>query len=255
MCLIFVALEAHPNYPVLFAANRDEFYDRPAAPASFWPEAPELLAGRDLRAGGTWLGITKTGRIAALTNYRDPNENRPDAPSRGLLVTGFLRSEESPSGYLGQLSGGAAQYNGFNFLAGRQQEFYWYSNRGLGIQKLSPGIHGLSNHLIDTPWPKVEKGKRKLEEILSRETVSTEDLFELLLDRTPVRDECLPDTGVGLQWERILSPMFISSPTYGTRSSTVILLDRSGLATFEERSFENGGSKGSSTVKYSFPLS
>jgi uncharacterized protein with NRDE domain len=255
MCLIFVALDVHPKYPVIIAANRDEFYDRPTAPAAFWPENPELLAGRDLRAGGTWLGITRTGRIAALTNYRDPHDNRPDAPSRGLLVTGFLLSEEPPSGYLDRLANDASSYNGFNFLAGQNRDFYWYSNRGDGIQKLSPGIHGLSNRLIDTPWPKVEKGKRKLEEIASSEKVTTEDFFQLLSDRTMPADERLPDTGVGLEWERILAPMFISSPTYGTRSSTVILLDRSGRITFEERCFANGGNRGTSSGKYSFPLS
>jgi uncharacterized protein with NRDE domain len=254
MCLIFLALDAHPKYPIVIAANRDEFYDRPTAPATFWTDAPELLAGQDLRAGGTWLGITRTGRIAALTNYRDPKSNREGAPSRGKLVANFLLSSETPALYLERLSHNARQYNGFTLLTGERGQFYWYSNRGDAIRKLSSGIHGLSNHLMDTPWPKVSKGKTEISRILAQEQVPVEGLFALLLDKTIVQDTLLPDTGVGLEWERILSPVFISSPTYGTRSSTVILVDRSGVTTFTERSFEKG-IEGHSIAEHSFSLS
>ena len=237
MCLIFMAMDAHPDYRIVIAANRDEFYDRPSAPASFWPESPQLLAGRDLRAGGTWLGITRSGRLAALTNYRDPESKRAERPSRGKLVSDFLIGRENPVSYLERISANAGRYNGFSLLVGRNGNFYCYSNRSEGIRTLGPGIHGLSNHLLDTPWPKVEKGRQALSRLLSGNTICPEDLFHFLLDRTAAPDELLPDTGVGLEMERMLSPVFISSPGYGTRSSTVILLDRTGRVTFAEKAF------------------
>lgn len=253
MCLIFVAVDAHPNYRTVIAANRDEFYERPSAPASFWPEAPQLLAGRDLRAGGTWLGITKTGRIAALTNYRDPESTIAEAPSRGNLVSNFLLGREKPVPYLEQISANAHRYNGFSLFVGQSTNLYYYSNRAGGIRALGRGIHGLSNHLLDTPWPKVEKGKQALRTILTGESICPDDLFHFLLDRTAAPDELLPNTGVGLDLERMLSPVFISSPEYGTRSSTVILLDRTGRVTFIEKSFQSG-SEDPSTVECSFML-
>lgn len=254
MCLIFVAVNVHPRYPLVVAANRDEFYDRPTAPAAFWPESPEVLAGRDLRAGGTWIGITRTGRIAAVTNYRDMKRNKPGAPSRGKLVSGFLLCSDPPVTYLEHLAQEADQYNGFNILVGEQEEIYGYSNCEGKIRKVPQGIHGLSNHLLDTPWPKVEIGKQILCGVLAEADFSAEDIFELLLNRAVAKDEDLPDTGVGLEWERILAPIFIKSPTYGTRSSTIILLDRAGGITFTERSFDNG-LEHFTTVKHSLLLS
>jgi uncharacterized protein with NRDE domain len=253
MCLIFISIEAHPKYPLLIAANRDEFYDRPSAPASFWPEAPQLLAGRDLRAGGTWLGITKTGRIAALTNYRDPQSNRTDAPSRGALVSDFLLCQDEPVSYLKQIDADARRYNGFNLLVGQGSKFFYYSNRAKEILALGPGVHGLSNHLLDTPWPKVENGKAALKNLLAQESIRPEELFHFLHDREFAADKFLPDTGVGLETERMLSPIFISSPGYGTRSSTVILLDRTGCLTFVEKSF-GSPAESSSTNQHSFML-
>ena len=255
MCLIFVAVDAHPKYRIVIAANRDEFYDRPTAPASFWPEAPELLGGRDLRAGGTWIGITRNGRIAALTNFREDLKTiRVDAPSRGKLVSDFLLCGESPETYLDRLSREANRYNGFTLLVGEGTEFCCYSNRGNGILKLFPGIHGLSNHLLDTPWPKVVKGKQVLNGLLAKEELSMEELFHFLLDRIVAPDESLPNTGVDREWERTLSPIFIVSPNYGTRSSTAILLDRYGNVTFMERTFDQGIMEGSSAVKHAFRL-
>jgi uncharacterized protein with NRDE domain len=253
MCLILVAVDAHPDYPIVIAANRDEFYDRPSAPASFWPEAPQLLAGRDLRAGGTWLGLTRTGRMAALTNYRDPESNRVEAPSRGNLVSDFLPSRKNPVSYLEQISANAHRYNGFNLLVGQSANFYYYSNRAKGIRTLGPGIHGLSNHLLDIPWPKVETSKQALRALMTGESLCPEDLFHLLLDHNAAPDELLPNTGIGLEKERMLSAIFISSPGYGTRSSTVILLERIGRVTFIEKSFQNGP-ENPSAVEYSFTL-
>lgn len=241
MCLILVAVDTHPKYKLVIAANRDEFYDRPTAPAAFWHDAPRLLAGRDLREGGTWIGVTREARIAAVTNYRQPELNMAGSPSRGKLVAGFLLGQESPVHYLERLSRDAASYSGFNLLVGQSEELYWLSSHGKEIRKLSPGIHGLSNHLLDTPWPKVERGRRALGGILTAADPSAEEIFQCLMDKTTVPDEDLPDTGVGLELERMLSPVFIASPGYGTRSSTVILLERNGSLTFTERSFGPAG--------------
>jgi uncharacterized protein with NRDE domain len=253
MCLIFVAVEAHPKYQIVIAANRDEYYDRPTTAASFWPEAPQLLAGRDLRAGGTWLGITKTGRLAALTNYRDPASNSADAPSRGHLVSDFLLSQDTPASYLEHISSFAHRYNGFSLIVGQWENLLYYSNRSGAVHTLGPGIHGLSNHLLDTPWPKIEKGKRAFHALLAQESINPEDFCHFLLDRAVAPDELLPDTGVGLDAERMLSPIFIASPSYGTRSTTVILLDRTGMATFLEKSFLND-SDDPSAVEHTFML-
>ncbi len=251
MCLIFVAVEAHPKYRLIIAANRDEFYDRPSAPASFWSDAPWLLAGRDLRAGGTWLGVTRNGRFAALTNYRDPESNRVTAPSRGHLVSDFLLGAMESADYLAHLCPNAHQYNGFNLLAGQGADLHCYSSSTGEIQSLEPGIHGLSNHLMDTPWPKVKKGKQSLQLLLAEKDVCPEDLFRLLHDNEAAPDESLPDTGVGLALERMLSPVFINSPDYGTRSSTVLLMEQSGRVTFVEKSFRDGSGP-PSTVEFSF---
>ncbi len=240
MCLIFVAVDAHPEYRIVIAANRDEYYERPSAPACFWPEAPQLFAGRDLRGGGTWFGVSRTGRIAALTNYRDPEAMKAEAPSRGRLVSDFLLGREKPDAYLERVCSNARRYNGFSLLVGQGADLYWCSNRASGVHALDPGIHGLSNHLLDTPWPKVERGKRALGDLLAEKSFCAEDLFRILLDRTPASDELLPDTGVGPELERMLSPIFIISPGYGTRSSTVLLLDRKGMFTFIEKSFQCG---------------
>ncbi|MEW6334494.1 MAG: NRDE family protein [Thermodesulfobacteriota bacterium] len=253
MCLILFAWQHHPDYPLILAANRDEFYERPTAPAAFWQDARGLLAGRDLRAGGTWLGVTRGGRFAALTNYRDPAALKEVAPSRGELVSGYLHGRRTPEAYLRRLRPEAARYNGFGLLAGNPDQLHYFSNRG-GSSAVSPGIHGMSNHLLDTPWPKVERGKQALEGLLERErTPSTESLLALLADRSRPPDERLPATGVGLEWERVLSPLFIESPLYGTRSSTVLTIDRRGCVTFVERLF-NGGNDPWLTSRFDFRI-
>lgn len=253
MCLILFAWKAHANFPLILAANRDEFYKRPTAPASFWEDAPGLLAGRDLQAGGTWLGITRRGRVAALTNYRDPTTLKDGAPSRGMLVSDFLRGRRTPEAYLRWLSPMAARYNGFGLLVGNSDELHYFSNRGMKAP-LSPGIHGMSNHLLDTPWPKVERGKQALGSLLESEKApSPEALLDLVADRSRPPDDRLPITGVGLEWERVLSPLFIESPAYGTRSSTILIIDRKGRVTFVERLF-NGGVDPWMTSRFDFRI-
>jgi uncharacterized protein with NRDE domain len=238
MCLLLMALDRHSTYPLILLANRDEYYERATASARFWEEAPSVLAGRDLRAGGTWLGITRNGRIAAVTNYRDPSALKEGAPSRGRLVSDFLLGQKEPMEYLDSLDREAEKYNGFNLIIGDKGQLYWYSNRGHGVQSLGSGVYGLSNHLLDTPWPKVIRGKDALTSLFSGQRApSLEELFHILADRTLADDESLPHTGVELEWERILSPIFIKSPTYGTRSSTVVLIDAENRVTFVEKTF------------------
>ncbi|MGH8492930.1 MAG: NRDE family protein [Moraxellaceae bacterium] len=237
MCLIALAWQAHPDYPLVVMANRDEFYRRPTTPARFWPEAPRLLAGRDLAAGGTWLGVTRQGRFAALTNYRDP-EAPAGERSRGLLVSSFLQGQDSAWDYAMQVAAEGPHYGGFNLLLGDGQALVVVSNRGTAPTRLSPGVHGLSNHLLDTPWPKVKKAKAGLEQALP--ALESEHLLALLRNDSQADDDALPDTGVGLAMERMLSPLFIASPQYGTRASTVLLLGRERVL-FVEQTFDGDG--------------
>ncbi len=248
MCLIVFAWQHHPDYALVLAANRDEFYERPTQRAQFWaPEHPDLLAGRDLRSGGTWLGVTRSGRFAAITNVREPGHHRPDAPSRGHLVSGFLTADAAPRAYLEALAGEAEAYNGFNLLVGTPAEMAYVSNRGGGVQRIPPGVYGLSNHRLDTPWPKVRAGKAMLTDALEQDGAAPERLARSLLDRlhdpTPAPEEALPDTGVGLAWERLLSPMHIVSPTYGTRAASVLLIRHDGQVLFAERTYGPDGTR------------
>jgi len=241
VCLILFSFRQHPRYPLVIAANRDEFYNRASSPAAFWDDEPGMLAGKDLVAGGTWFGVTRSGRIAAITNYREPGFHRMDVPSRGALVTGYLRGAETPEEYLKKLDKEAGRYNGFSLILGGIHRLYYFSNRSDGFQAVTPGLYGLSNHLLDTAWPKVERGKRALAEILSGGgDPDPEELFHVLADRSRPPDDSLPHTGVGLEWERILSSLFITSPVYGTRSSTVLLVNGEGRVTFVEKVFNSG---------------
>ena len=240
MCLILFAYRQHARYRLVLAANRDEFYGRPTAPATFWEDAPDLLAGRDLKSGGTWLGVTRAGRFAAITNYREPDVRLEDAPSRGELVAGFLQSEQAPEAYLDDLASSADSYNGFNLIIGDAKRMGYFSNREGTVRILEPGVYGLSNHLLDTPWPKVKKGRRLLEAHLDSDKIDDAALLDALNDPAPAPDAALPDTGVGLAWERALSPLFIQSPDYGTRASSVLLIRHDGAVTFAERTFEAG---------------
>ena len=251
MCTLLLAYEVHPRYHLVLAANRDEDYHRPTAVADFWEDAPRLFAGRDLVHGGTWLGITKTGRIAALTNYREPQPST-HGPSRGNLVSRFLNEETGAEDYVERLRR-EGPYRGYNLVMGDRDGLYHYSNKSDLLVRLAPGIHGLSNNLLNTPWPKVVQGKASLARVLAAENFSTEDLFVILADSKQAPDEQLPDTGVGLDLERLLSPIFIKSERYGTRSSTVLLVNTDGKATFVERSFDGRGARDTQVVFEWFP--
>jgi uncharacterized protein with NRDE domain len=238
MCTLLLAYEAHPKYRLILAANRDEFYQRATAAAAFWEDAGTVFAGRDLVHGGTWLGVTTAGRLAALTNYRQAKEAAIHGQSRGQLVSEYLKGELNSEEYLQSLRGKVAGYNGYNLVLGDLERLYCYSNRSDEIVRITPGVHGLSNHLLNTPWPKVVRGKEALARLLEQEELSREALFAILADRSKAPDEQLPDTGVGLELERLLSSIFITSERYGTRSSTILLVDRQRQAIFVERSFE-----------------
>ncbi|MCA1557792.1 MAG: NRDE family protein [Acidobacteria bacterium] len=252
--MILLAHRAHREYPLILAANRDEFYERPTAQAHFWAAAPDTLAGLDLERGGTWLGVTRRGRIAAITNYREPQAKIKDAPSRGLLVSRFLSSDEEPEQYLSQLSASASRYNGFNLIVGASSPLCYFSNRIDAPAEIPPGIHGLSNHLLDTPWPKVERGMKALSEAVALEgQLSVEAMFKVLADEARAEDLALPETGVGLELERVLSPLFIRSPVYGTRSSTIVLINHYQEVIFIERTFKPA-TGGHEDVRFEFKI-
>jgi len=238
MCLIFLSVNNHPSYSLILAGNRDEFHNRPTAAAAFWDDAPQVLAGRDLEANGTWLGITRGGRLSLLTNFRDPAHINSAAPSRGHLVSDFLDGNTPSRDYMEKVAASGKQYNGFNLIAGTPSELWYYSNYGEAVQPVQKGLHGLSNHLLDTPWPKVEKGKALMRPLFEKNTIDTDVLLEALYDDKRAPDSQLPDTGVGLERERMLSSMFIKSPNYGSRCSTVVLIDRKGHVQFSERVYD-----------------
>ncbi len=241
MCLVNFQYSQHPVYSLIVAANRDEFYDRPTAPAHFWSDFPLVLAGRDLLQMGTWLGISKNGRFAALTNYRDPTQ-KDGKYSRGNIVKDFLISNERPSDYIDQLSKNHDSYGGFNILLANDQQFFHYNNMLDEKNEIPPGTHSLSNHTLNTPWPKAQRGKKELNEYLQTHPshVCPKEIFNILANEEVAEDQFLPSTGVDLELERALSPLFIKTPHYGTRSSTVLMVDREKNVQFIERSYRNG---------------
>lgn len=233
-------MQDHPTYKLIIAANRDEFLNRPTASASFWNDHPELLAGRDLRAMGTWMGITRTGRFATLTNYRNPVLEIPDKISRGEIITDFLTNEASTETFLNDLQLKSAQYNGFNLLAGTVDDLYYYSNQLNEITPILSGTHSVSNHLLNTAWPKVTKAKTLLNEyVQTNEQINLDKLFDILNNRDVASDENLPKTGVSIELERQLSSIFINIPDYGTRSSTIILVTHNNEVVFTERTYSS----------------
>ena len=243
MCLILFAYNMHPKYPLILGSNRDEFYHRPTAQAHYWEDYPHILAGRDLSKMGTWMGVTTGGRLAAVTNYRDPNEDVHAKGSRGDLVADFLKGTSTPEQYMHCAEQSRNDYPGYNLLVGDPDDLYYYSNVGNVVMKLKPGIYGISNHLINTDWPKVKRGKEGLEKIIQGEDEDTltEQILGLLQIADPSVDELLPHTGVPLEWERLLSPIFVRSEKfdYGTRASSVVLMNREEVF-FTEMVHQNG---------------
>lgn len=245
MCIISLHVNDHPTYKLIVAANRDEFYNRPTKAANFWEEEPNLLAGQDLKAFGTWLGITKSGRFAALTNYRDIASEQADRKSRGDIVKNFLLEDVQAEAYLSQLRENRFDYNGYNVIVGETvDQLYYYGNRQEDIIKIEPGTHTVSNHLINTPWPKVKNARSMLNDYVSAHAaIDVEVLFDQLASVDKAADDQLPDTGVGIDLERDLSPIFIQTDNYGTRASTVILVSHDNEVSFIERTFNSGNFK------------
>ncbi len=239
MCLITFAYNAHPKYQLILAANRDEFYERPTRKAQFWEKEsyPNLLAGKDLEAGGTWMGAHTSGRWGALTNYRDPSWIKKNPPSRGALVLDFLKSDEQAQEHLEERRAKAVDYNGFNLLLGDKNGLFHYSNVTDQITELESGIHGVSNALLDTPWPKLDQAKSELEAAIQKDKIEFEQLFQLLKNEEKPPEDQLPDTGIPMEWEKAVSSVFIKTETYGTRCSTLLLIEHNDHATFVERRY------------------
>lgn len=239
MCLLVFAWQTAAARPLVLAGNRDEFHDRPAAPADWW-KGDRIVGGRDLRAGGTWLAAARDGRFAVVTNYREPMAEGRGPRSRGELVTGFLCGDAAPRAWARQVAQHHADYAGFNLLLGSPDELVYLSNRGRGPEVLAPGVYGLSNHLLDTPWPKLARTRARFTRLLHH-GADTPALLDMLADRAPAEEAELPDTGLPPEWERLLSSPFITNPRYGTRCSTVLRLAPRGAMELTERSFDAAG--------------
>jgi uncharacterized protein with NRDE domain len=255
MCLYVFAYDFHPYYRLILASNRDEYYDRPTEKVHFWDSHPNVLAGRDMEKRGTWMGITKTGRFAAVTNYRDPSSQLLKADSRGILVSNFLTNDTSPEEYMTEVINNRNFYNGFNLLVADLSSFLYYNKLLSSTEILTPGIYGLSNHFLDTPWPKVKKSRQALVNYLKEHSiVKPESLFEIMADTETAPEKELPDTGIGLEREKMLSSIFIQGNDYGTRSSTILLIDRNNHVILLERSFERNLNH-SEIASYEFDIS
>lgn len=245
MCLIAFAWNAHPDFRLIVAANRDEWHDRPAAPAAWWNDHTDILAGRDMRAGGTWMGVNRKGRFAAVTNFRDPSDKRSMARSRGELVTAFLANDATPERFLSTTKLQSHEYTGFNLIVGDTSSIAYFSSLRGEVEILSPGVYALSNHTLNEPWPKVNAAKLALEAVLRAETPEKARqmaIYDFLSDAETPLDSALPDTGVGLAWERVLSPALIVTPTYGTRTSTILSIANSDEVSFAEHTRAINGS-------------
>lgn len=242
MCLITFAYQSHPEYPLILVANRDEFYERPARPAQFWVEEghPDILAGKDLLAKGTWLGLHKNGKWAVLTNYRDIENIKDDAPSRGDLVLNYLKSSMSAKEYATLIKKDDEKYNGFNILIADQEEIIHLSNYSKELTVVEKGIHSLSNALLNTPWYKVRLTKDRLKDKIAQNSINTDSLFEVLFDKSLAADDDLPKTGLSYDLEKAVSASFIITPNYGTRCTTVLKINQQGEISFSERTFVLG---------------
>ncbi len=248
MCTVLFSYKTTPGYRLVLAANRDEFFERPSEPLSWWDDSGEILAGRDLRGGGTWLGVARSGKYGVLTNYREVPQvpDREKAVSRGVILPKYFRASQNAAEFLDALKNEASKFRGFNLLVGDEESLGYYSNRNGQFQELPPGIYGLSNHLLDSPWPKVERGKMLLRQVLSKNGFSTQMLEEVLSDTRQPEEHTLPDTGIGREWETKLAPNFFSTENYGTGSSAILPIENDGRITFSERTFVHG-TKGAQT--------
>jgi len=263
MCIALLAWQSHPDYPLVLASNRDEFYARSTRPAAWWGQSVSLLAGRDEEAGGTWLGVNRSGRFALVTNVRSPQERNPHAPSRGTLVVAALQAAEPAAVWLAGAAERSRLYNGFNLLLGdalpssapaHPAQLHYFSNRREdGVQSLAPGIYGLSNAFLDTPWPKVTRSVARFACVIAQR-IETRSLFTLLASRELARETELPRTGVPIDWERALSAVLIRANGYGTRASTVLTVRRDGLVNFVERTFDPANPERFADRSYEFVI-
>ncbi len=248
MCLILFAYNYHPDYRLILAANRDEFYQRPTRPMQYWPDQPQLLAGQDLEQGGTWLGLTRSGRFSALTNHRNGLRQPQGVSSRGKLPLQFLLSEMSSQAFIDDVN--ADQFDGFNQLIDDGQQLGYLSNRADALLPVPEGIHGISNALFDTPWPKLTAAKAALKNCIDSGQLTAAALIQLMRNPTTYSDEQLPDTGINIELERMLSASFIHSEKYGTRATTAILISHNGNAEIIEQNYDAQGATESNRFSF-----
>jgi len=246
MCLLVFAWQQHPAFPLIVAGNRDEFHARPTKLAHWWSDAPDIVGGRDLQAGGTWLALHRSGRFATVTNFRDAQLPSPKYRSRGHLVTEFLNSMESPVDYLNEVDG--PEYAGFSLLVSDGATLACLSNRADGVRTLAPGIYGLSNALLDSPWHKVIRSKAALEALIRNDKVNETELFRLLVDRQRASVNEIEKGHLPFETAHAISAAFIVLPDYGTRSSSVALLNAAGSWRFHERRFDVDGKRTGDSV-------
>lgn len=243
MCLIVFAYKVIPGTPLLLAGNRDEFYNRPTDPAAKWNTDPVLIAGKDKKAGGTWLGITENGRYAAITNFRDMQNVKENAPSRGHIVKNALLHDVDILKYLKHLKTRSKEFNGFNLFAGTKDNLYYLNNIQNNIEKLKPGFYVISNAFLNTPWPKASRAKDIFKKLVTNKPFDRELIFELLLNNETYSIEKLPNTGLSDEMEKAVSAIFIQTEHYGTRCSTMLQINDNNTFFFEERTFEPGTRK------------
>lgn len=244
MCLILIAKDYHPKYKLIIAANRDELYERPSSLLHFWDDGSNIYAGKDLKAGGSWFGINKNSKLAAITNFREMNNIKKYAPSRGKLVIDYLINNISINDYKDYLIKTANDFNGYNLIYGNINELFYFSNETKDFKELNQGIYGISNHLLDTPWFKVRKGKYLFNELLKKDEIIVDDIFKILMDDEKANDNELPSTGLNKKIEKEISSIFIKTEKYGTRSSTVLIVDDENNCNLYERNYDFGEPKG-----------
>lgn len=238
MCLISIAYQYHPKYKLILLANRDEFYQRPTREAHWWDENESVFGGKDLQAGGSWLAVSKNGKIGAITNFRNPSRIIKNKISRGQILSNYILSDISEKKYINELSDTGENFEGYNLLLGNQENLYHFSNINQKLTSITPGVYALSNHLLNTPWPKVEKAKKVMHKLIETgNVIDVEAAFKLFSDKQRAPDDQLPNTGIGLSYERHLSSIFIDIPQYGTRATTLLMIDNENKVYFEEREF------------------